>query len=138
MWKSWIYPGAYGKRIDFALLLIRLFFGLSILTHGYKKFNRLTDGNLDFSDPIGLGPEISLYLAVLSEFFCSLLLILGLFTRLAVIPLLFTMMVIIFIVHATDSFGDKELPILYSVGFFIILLLGGGKLSLDHKLFYHT
>lgn len=134
--KSWVYPSLYSVRIDFILFLLRLVFSICMLTHGYRKFNKLIDGNSEFGDPIGLGPELSLFLVIFAEFFCAILIIFGLFTRLAVIPLIITMLVIIFIVHSADPFGEKELAILYLFGFYAIYLAGPDKLSLDHKIFY--
>ena len=43
-----------------------------MLTHGYSKFLRLLEGNLNFSDPLGIGSEISFLLVVLSEFFSAI------------------------------------------------------------------
>ncbi len=134
--KSWIYPSLYSARIDFILFMLRLVFSTCMLTHGFRKFNKLIDGNSEFGDPIGLGPEFSLFLVVFAEFFCAILIIFGLFTRLAVIPIIITMLVVIFIVHGADPFGEKELPIIYLCGFYSIYLAGPGKLSLDHKIFY--
>ena len=119
---------------DYALLLLRLVFGgAMIIGHGWRKLNRIINGaEIKFSDPLGIGQELSFYLAVGAEFFCAVLLIIGLFTRLATIPLLFTMLVIIFLVQIDQPFGKMELPILYATAFIVILLLGPGKYSLDN------
>ena len=80
---------------------------------------------------MGLGEETSLMLVVFAEFLCALLLVVGLFTRLATIPLIFTMCVALFVVHIADPFSDKEASILYLVPYLVIFLLGPGKFSLD-------
>ena len=87
-----------------------------------------------FGDPLGIGEVPSLFLAVIGEFACPILLILGFKTRLASIPPAITMMVAAFIVHANDPWGRQEFPLLYLVGFIAIFLLGSGKYSLDWKL----
>jgi putative oxidoreductase len=74
-------------------------------------------------------------LTVFAEVFCSIFLIFGFATRLSSIPLLITMLVAILIVHAPDEFGRKELPLLYAVVYFVILLLGAGKYSVDQWLY---
>ena len=86
---------------DVALLLLRIAFGgAMILGHGWSKLLRLFSGDpIQFADPFGLGPTASLALAAFAEFLCSLLVISGLFTRWALIPLMFTMLVAIFAVH---------------------------------------
>ncbi len=80
----------YSMPINLALLVVRIAVSSLMLTHGGPKFMRLLDGNLKFGDPIGLGPELSFVLVVFAEFFCSIFIIVGLGTRLAVFPLLIT------------------------------------------------
>jgi putative oxidoreductase len=69
-------------------------------------------------------------LAIFAEFFCSILLILGLFTRLACIALIITMVVIVS-VHDWDLFNKHELAPTFLVGYVAIFLMGPGKYSLD-------
>ena len=114
-------------------LVFRCCVGAGMLVHGYGK---LSGGSADqFPDPIGLGSELSYCLAVFSEFFCSLLLILGLFTRPAAIMVFFTMAVAVLVVHAEDPFSAKELALLYAVCFCWFSLKGGGLYSVDHFLY---
>lgn len=114
-----------------SVLLLRLAAGGFMLTHGYPKLQRMLAGDFQFADPIGVGPEISLGLAVFAEFLCSLLLVLGLGTRLATIPLIVTMAVAAFIAHGADPFGRKEMALLYLVVYVVLLLTGSGKYSVD-------
>jgi putative oxidoreductase len=114
------------------LLAFRVGTSVMMLTHGMPKLSRLFgDDPIKFADPLGVGVVTSLALAVFSEFFCSLLLILGLGTRLAVLPLIFTMMVISFVVHAGDPFTEIELPLMYLFAYLTILVAGPGKYSVD-------
>ncbi|WP_321347711.1 DoxX family protein [uncultured Draconibacterium sp.] len=117
--------------VDLSLLLLRLATGGFMLTHGIPKLQRLLAGEMQFGDPLGLGPEVSLVLAVFAEVFCSILIVLGLGTRLAVIPSIVTMAVAAFIAHGADPFGRKELALLYLVGYIVLLLSGSGKISVD-------
>lgn len=80
---------------------------------------------------LGLGSTASLALVVFAEFFCSILLILGLFTRLATIPLLITMGVVVYRVNKMDIFAGGELATLFFVCYLVLLLLGPGKASVD-------
>ena len=103
-----------------------------MLTHGYPKFQKLLSGNMEFADPIGLGVGVSLFLTVFAEFFCGLLLLLGLGTRLSSIPLFITMFVAGFVVHGADPFARKEKALMYLLIYLAIFLMGGGKYSLDN------
>lgn len=109
------------------LLLLRVSAGGFMLTHGIPKFLKLIEGNFQFADPFGIGSATSLFLAVFAEFFCSVLLILGIGTRFATIPLIFTMTVAAFDIHGSDAFQRKELALLYLVIFLTILVFGGGN-----------
>src|SRR5688572_23535543 len=92
-----------------AMLFLRVGVGALMMTHGYDKLVKFSEYKGDFMNFMGLGSTTSLALVVFSEFFCSILLILGLFTRLATIPLLITMGVIIYKVAEMDVFARGEL-----------------------------
>ena len=113
------------------LLILRVGVSGLMLTHGYPKLLRLLDGNMQFGDPLGIGAGVSFVLAVFAEAICSVLIILGLGTRLASIPLIITMATAAFIVHANDPFGKQEVPILYLLIYVTLLIVGAGKYSLD-------
>ena len=116
---------------DISLLLIRLAAGGFMLSHGFGKLQKLVNGNFEFGDPIGVGPEISLGLTVFAEILCAFLILVGLFSRLAAIPLIITMLVAVFMVHADYDFGKKELGLFYLINYLVIFLSGAGKYSLD-------
>ncbi len=118
---------------DVGLALLRITPSAMLLTHGIPKFQKLLQGNLAFADPLGLGQAPSLLLAIIGEFICPILLIIGYKTRWAAIPSVLTMLTIIFIVHQNDAFGKKELALLYLIFFVAIMFLGPGKYSFDRK-----
>lgn len=122
---------SYGKNIDVALLLIRIIAGGFMLTHGYPKMVKLLDGNFQFTDPLGIGVELSLILAVFAEIICALFILLGILPRLASIPLIVTMLVAAFIAHAGDPFKSKEASLMYLLLYVIVLILGAGKYSIQ-------
>lgn len=120
------------KLQDLGLLAVRLLAGGMMLTHGIPKIDRLVgDGPVKFADPFGLGPEISLVLVLFAEVACSILVMIGLKTRLATIPLMFTMLVAAFYIHGADPFGEKELTLLFFTVFGSILISGAGSFSVD-------
>jgi putative oxidoreductase len=116
------------------LLFFRIIVSGFMLTHGLPKIMKILEGNFSFSDPFGIGSTTSLFLAAFSEGICSILIMFGLATRLATIPLIATMATAAFIVHANDPFGRKELALMYMVFYITILLLGPGKFSVDNLL----
>lgn len=120
--------------IDAGLLLLRLLAGGTMLSHGWAKLQNVMAGNLQFADPIGIGTETSLYLAIFAEFLCALLLVLGFLTRIVLVPLMITMLVALLIVHAPDPFNVKELAFIYLGMFVVLFLTGPGKFSIDNKL----
>lgn len=106
-----------------------------MMSHGLPKLMKLLDGApYKFADPLGLGVFTSLLLAVFAEVFCAALLAMGLFTRLASIPLIVIMAVAAFVVHGDDPFGKKEMALLYLLIYLFIFAKGGGKLSIDRWL----
>ena len=118
---------------NLGLLLLRMGFGIMMLTHGIPKLLKMLSGDFSFGDPIGVGETATLILAVLCEVFFPILVIIGFKTRLSAIPVIITMAVAAFVVHAADPFGIKEKAILYLIGFIAIALLGAGKYSVDKK-----
>lgn len=119
---------------NYGLLVFRLVLGGFMLTHGWQKLSNFDAFSTAFPDPIGLGSSVSLSMIIFAEFFCSILLILGLFTRLATIPLMIGMGVAVLVIHGNDPFATKELPLLYFISYLGILLTGAGKLSIDYLL----
>lgn len=118
---------------DVAVLLLRIGAAALIMTHGIPKLLRILDGNFGFGDPLGIGPTTSLFLVTFAEAICSILVLLGLWTRVALIPLIINMTVIFFVAHADDPFGRKELPLFFLITFVALFLTGAGKYSLDHR-----
>ncbi len=115
------------------LAFFRISMSVMMLTHGLPKFQKLIAGDFEFGDPIGIGATPSLFLAVIGEFICPILVIVGYKTRLASIPTAITMLVAAFIAHSDDPFGSKEKALLYLVTFITIALLGPGKYSIDKR-----
>lgn len=123
------------RYAQLCLLIVRVAVSAFMLTHGWPKLGRLMSGEeIKFADPFGLGPAFSLVLVVFAEVFCSILIILGLGTRLASIPLIITMSIAAFHAHANDPFGTKEKPLLFLLLYIILLVFGSGKYSVDRMI----
>jgi putative oxidoreductase len=124
-----VQPSNWG--INLAALLLRLAFGGLMIPHGWQKLSGLLAGKTQFADPVGLGEYPSLVLTVFAEFFCAWLVVVGLFHRLALIPLMITMLVAAFVVHANDAFDAKEHALLFLGAYVPMWLLGPGRYSVD-------
>ncbi|HLN20734.1 MAG TPA: DoxX family protein [Bacteroidales bacterium] len=117
---------------DLWIMVLRIVLSVFMFTHGWPKITMLIGGNgSEFPDPLGIGNTLSLLLAVTGEVIAPLLIIPGLVTRLATIPVLTAMSVAAFIVHREDTFGNKELALLFLAGFLTILIMGPGRFSID-------
>lgn len=114
------------------ILLFRIAFGLLLLRHGIEKvmdFDKLAQ---TFPDPIGLGSETSLVLAIFAELVCSLFFMIGCLYRLFLLPLIFNFMVITFVVMEHAPFSGKELPFIYLMVYIILFISGPGKYATDY------
>jgi len=131
-----IAPTTYGKMADIGLLLLRLTFGgLMAINHGWPKLQKFfADDPVKFADPFGIGMSGSLGLAVFAELICGFLLVIGLFTRTAAVPLIITMLVAAFIIHGADPLAKKEMALLYLIPYIVLALTGAGQYSLDYIL----
>lgn len=136
MTKKLFNPGSYERQINIALLFLRVTIGIFMMVHGTGKLITLFEsGPIEFADPIGIGPAASLVFAVFAEFVCSLFLIFGIATRFAVAPLIITMLVAGFIIHADDVFFVKEKAFMFLFVFIAIAIAGAGKISVDNLIY---
>ena len=118
------------------LLILRVGAAGYMVTHGWGKVQMLRAG-APFADPIGIGAQTSLVLATGAEFVCALLVLFGLGTRLAAVPVAFTMAVAAFVVHGNDPWmagagpRSKEPALLFMAAFLALVFTGAGRFSLD-------
>jgi putative oxidoreductase len=125
--------GVKPLSIDLGLLLLRIAAGgLMLINHGWPKIINFADKADRFADPFGIGSTPSLILVIFAEFFCSSLLVLGLLTRYSLIPLIITMVVAAFVVHAGDPFREIESALFFLISYVALFFTGPGKYSADH------
>ncbi|MEO5591706.1 MAG: DoxX family protein [Chitinophagaceae bacterium] len=116
---------------NIAMLVLRVCTGALIIPYGYEKLIHFAEKKETFTNFIGIGSPLSLALVIFAEFFCGMLIVLGLFTRLAVIPLLISMSVVVFKVNHGNIFGKNEHGAFFLTCFLVIFLCGPGKASAD-------
>lgn len=126
------------RSADVGLLLLRLWFGLSMLwLHGWLKVSGFSSMAEKFPDVLGLGSgKVNLVLAIFGELVCAGLLALGLFTRVAALGCAITMFVAFWIAHGhrLTGEGNGEMAFLYLGAFVVLFIAGGGKYSVDAKI----
>jgi len=121
---------------DWGLLCLRVWFGLSLfLKHGFEKPTNFAQMALHFPNPLHLGPIPSLLFALISDAICSILILLGLATRLAASFIFVNIFIAWSFVHTFQFFGrgadHGEAMVLYLGGFLAMAIMGAGRFSLD-------
>jgi len=117
---------------NIAALFLRLTFGLIMcINHGFSKLMHFSELQGKFFAPFHIGHRWSLILVIFSEVFCALLLVLGLFTRVAALVLVISMSVAVFLAQKGQSLEVRESALLYLTAFFSVLLVGPGRISVD-------
>lgn len=131
--KTFLFPTYYDDSRSYSVLLlvVRIFFGVLFLSHGYDKLMSHATISFLFADPFGIGSTLSFWMVVFAEIVCSFALIFGILQRIVLIPMMFTMCTAFFIVHGADAFQFRELSFIYLIVFAILYITGPGQYSFD-------
>ena len=116
---------------NLGMLILRIATGLLLASHGYAKLVKFNSLKYKFMNFMHLGSTASLSLIIFAELVCGILLILGLFTRLACIPIIIGMGVVVFIASHGQIFDSGERGLVYLAATLTILLCGPGRISVD-------
>lgn len=125
------YANNYG--LSLFLLAMRVMIGSLFLAHGLDKMLNFTILSANFPDPLGIGSNASLILAIFSELFCSLAFIFGFLYRLAMIPMIISMAIAFIIIHHADVL-QGELAFIYLIIFILMYIAGPGRYAIDNNL----
>jgi putative oxidoreductase len=112
--------GLLFMRVSAALLLLQV--------HGLPKLLNWSTELQRIEDPFGLGASLTLGLAVFAEVLCPLLLILGVYARLACLPVLAVLAVAVVIVHPEWTLEQGQFAWLLIILFAGLALTGPGPL----------
>lgn len=129
--KSLFYEPVSSSAKSFVILMSRIIFGFMFLSHGIAKLHTYGEAPCTFPDPIGLGSTLSLWLVLFAEILCSIGFVLGALFRLCLIPMIFTMCIALFVIHAGDPLDVKELSLMYLAIFALLFITGPGRFSID-------
>ncbi len=144
--KKLLFNNGGAINADLGLLVIRVIMGVLMAFYGYEKlihFNELASSdfwakNVSF---LGMSGKVPLALTVFAELICSLLLIVGLFSRFSLIVLAFCMAYIFLVIFPFNiiSGGKNGFEFNSAFTYFVIyvglLFTGVGRYSLDSKIF---
>lgn len=123
------------ENLSLIILVLRLFAGLMMIPYGWGKIVKYDQYVVDFfGDPIGIGMLPSLWLTIFAQVGCSVFLLVGFQTRISSLILAFNMLIAVKY-HFFDPFSVKALPMLFLGLYLVLLLLGGGKYTIDTALF---
>lgn len=116
---------------NLAMLVLRLAAGGLMIPHGYSKLVHYSENKGTFMNFLGMGSTVSYTMLIFAEFFCSIFIVLGLFTRLALVPLIIAMSVALFKAHKGEVFGEGAEAAFFLASYVVLMLCGPGKVSVD-------
>ncbi len=117
---------------DLGQFFLRVSSGLLLLcVHGMPKLLNWRTEILHIDDPLHLGNGLTLFCAIFAEVICSIFIILGLYTRLATLPILFLLFVAMIVVHAGWTLEQGQFGWLLIISFGSIALIGPGRYAID-------
>lgn len=134
--KNFLFRESDSNSAAFSAILLwaRIVFGFLFMSHGVAKWIMFKDIAETFPDPIGMGSEVSFWLVLFAEILCSLGFMLGALFRLCLIPMIFTMCIAVFVIHAGDPLIKVEPAMMYLTIFILMYIIGPGKFSIDNIL----
>lgn len=119
-----------------ALLIFRVLLSVEMIyAHGLKKIGIGVEVAEVVPNPMNFPESINNLFAISANIFFPILIIFGIFTRLAVLPILAVTLTGYFVLHFNDAPLVKDAPFIYSLSYLLILILGAGKYSVDYYLF---
>lgn len=131
MLQNFLFPTYHSMGLSTLLLVCRIAFGSMFISHGLQKLASFSIISNTFPSVMGMGSKLSLCLAIFAEVFCTMGFITGFLYRLSMLPMIFTMCMAAFVIHAKDPFSTKELALLYLFVFIMMYILGPGSFAAD-------
>jgi len=127
------YSDAGNDLNNWALLAFRILLALELFrVHGLKKF-RLENGQREVvPNPLHLPAKLNAMMATLSDTVAPFLVMVGVATRLVVLPVIGVTAVGYFVVHRHDKPEVRDIPYMYTLCFLFLLCTGAGTISADN------
>lgn len=119
--------------VSIVILVLRLLFGLLLMTHGFYKLEHFETVVQTFPSFLGLGSKFSLILVLFAELVCAMSFVIGFLFRPTLLPIIITMLVAFLWVHHA-SIIDGELSFIYLSIYVLLFITGPGLYSIDAPL----
>ncbi|MCU0397920.1 MAG: DoxX family protein [Cyclobacteriaceae bacterium] len=116
--------------IDAGVLLLRLF-SVFLMVYGWDKFINFEEKSSYWPNPFHIGSVATLVLTIVAELVCPVFIILGFYTRIALVPAMINMIMAILIGHTGQPFMEREHAFSFLIPFVVIFLNGPGRYSMD-------
>lgn len=126
-----VFPSA--NNFNVIMLFFRTAISLElIIVHGLKKLGINGAERENIPNPFHLNEAFNDIIAISANLLFPVFVIIGLFTRIAVLPILAVTLTGYFVVHLNDVLSTKDIPFMYSLAYLLILVLGPGRYSVDY------
>jgi putative oxidoreductase len=136
--KQLLYSDLGSSLSNWAMLTFRVLLSIELFrVHGLKKFKGNNGKPKVVPNPRALPQGLNSLIATISDTVVPVLVILGVFTRLAVLPTIAITAVGYFVVYKNDSPEVRDVPYVYTICFLLLLATGPGRIPLDQYLFNH-
>ena len=114
-------------RLDLGLFFLRITGSLLLLyVHGLPKVLHFSEELTRIEDPFGCGPYFSLIPAIVAEVICPILILFGVATRLACLPIIAVLLVAMLVVHPGWSIAEGQFGWLLLIIFTTLAITGPG------------
>ena len=131
-WKGLIFSAPGDRVFDLALLFYRIGISAALFfVHGLPKLINYEQTVAMIPDPFGLGGTVNTILSIVVNACCAIMVALGWYTRLFILPILGLTLTGLFVVHFGDPLKVIDVPFMYSIAFGFLLVCGPGKYSFD-------
>ncbi|MCK6190585.1 MULTISPECIES: DoxX family protein [unclassified Pseudomonas] len=122
------------KHQDLGLLFLRVSGALFLLwVHGVPKVLNYSEQLTLIEDPFHVGATVTLLLAIFAEVVCPVLIVVGVWVRLACLPILAVLLIAMLVVHPQWTLLEGQFGWLLLIIFTSVLIAGPGRLTLGQR-----
>jgi putative oxidoreductase len=135
--KQLLYSDLGSELNNWALFFFRILLALELFrVHGLRKLKSQHGPPELVPNPLHLPEGLNQLVATFSDTVVPFLVMVGIATRVVVLPVIGVTAVGYFVVHRKDPVQVRDVPYMYTLSFLLLLLVGPGKYYVDHYLLY--
>jgi putative oxidoreductase len=122
------------RHQDLGLLFLRATGALFLLwVHGLPKVLNYSEQLTLIEDPFHIGAHVTLLLAIFAEVLCPVLIVAGVWVRLACLPILAVLLIAMVVVHPQWTVFEGQFGWLLLIIFTSVLIAGPGRFVLGQR-----